>query len=370
MGCGDDYKDEKLDDVLEMIMDKNILLYGIEIIKWTEQMYTSIKTVFKQKNRSEYFHYVQSKNVDINILWQLLTQIVYQGTETPTQQNSSLTVSKLKRTKINCSKLSRFDIKLFQTFQLQMDQLDEQKFEVYKIGFDKQIIESLMTMAYKISKTGFILKYMDTWDCRMTKLPFAQGSKKQVHLMAQQCDLQKQLYAIKFPLKSFYINEEEAILACRTHLIAKIFLEKFMLILKEKQIQKNLFLANVPELQYLDIFILKDQYQHYWIAERYLEGDFIKYNNNWGFIKNCDSIMTKLSLAFSYFTYYLTNFNFMINDIQGVGEYFTDPVINTEEGGYDETDTGFDGLSMFWVSFEQKKYLVKEILDIMDIELY
>ena len=43
-------------------------------------------------------------------------------------------------------------------------------FNLYKLG--------LMTMAYKISKTGFILKYMDTWDCRMTKLPFAQGSKK------------------------------------------------------------------------------------------------------------------------------------------------------------------------------------------------
>ena len=62
MGCGDNYKDEKLDYVLEMIMDKSILLYGIKIFKWTELMYTSIKNVFFCYNIR-----ILSKKIDPNI---------------------------------------------------------------------------------------------------------------------------------------------------------------------------------------------------------------------------------------------------------------------------------------------------------------
>ena len=35
-----------------------------------------------------------------------------------------------------------------------------------------------MNIAYKISEKGFILKYIESWDSKMTKLPPAQGSKK------------------------------------------------------------------------------------------------------------------------------------------------------------------------------------------------
>ena len=39
-----------------------------------------------------------------------------------------------------------------------------------------------------------------------------------------------------------------------------------------------------------------------------------------------------MAQAFTYYTYHISNFNYMVNDIQGVGTYFTDPAINTLEG--------------------------------------
>lgn len=40
------------------------------------------------------------------------------------------------------------------------------------------------------------------------------------------------------------------------------------------------------------VFIIKLLYQDkFWIAERFFDGEFIKYNNNWGFILGDESIM-------------------------------------------------------------------------------
>ena len=39
-----------------------------------------------------------------------------------------------------------------------------------------------------------------------------------------------------------------------------------------------------------------------------------------------------MAQAFTYYTYHISNFNYMVNDIQGVEKYFTDPAINTGKG--------------------------------------
>lgn len=55
--------------------------------------------------------------------------------------------------------------------------------------------------------------------------------------------------------------------------------------------------------------------------------------------------MTKLAIAFSYYTYVKSEFNSQICDIQGIGNYFTDPAVNTSnETGIEPTDMGIDGM--------------------------
>ena len=50
-----------------------------------------------------------------------------------------------------------------------------------------------------------------------------------------------------------------------------------------------------------------------------------------------------------------------------MGKYFTDPVVNTNEGDFDENDMGQDGFAMFIVNYEGKKHLGKEYLDALEI---
>lgn len=66
------------------------------------------------------------------------------------------------------------------------------------------------------------------WDCKRTANPFAAGSLKQVFLMKKK-DNPTELYAIKMPLgDKTYESIEKAVKDCRSHLIAKGLLEKFI----------------------------------------------------------------------------------------------------------------------------------------------
>ena len=79
----------------------------------------------------------------------------------------------------------------------------------------------------------------------------------------------------------------------------------------------------------------------------------MKYNNNFGFVSDDDKEINHLAQAFTYYTFFVSNFNYMVSDVQGVGLYFTDPAVNTKKGidfyysiksgSYDETDMGTDG---------------------------
>jgi myosin protein heavy chain len=58
----------------------------------------------------------------------------------------------------------------------------------------------------------------------------------------------------------------------------------------------------------------------------------VKYNNNFGFVSDDDTEINHLAQAFSYYTYFISKFGYMVSDVQGVGMYFTDPAFNTTSG--------------------------------------
>lgn len=54
-----------------------------------------------------------------------------------------------------------------------------------------------------------------------------------------------------------------------------------------------------------------------------------------------------MAQTFSYYSLVKSGYNYVVNDVQGVGLYFTDPAINTKIGNYDDTDMGEEGMKMY-----------------------
>ncbi len=64
--------------------------------------------------------------------------------------------------------------------------------------------------------------------------------------------------------------------------------------------------------------------------EHYIEGNYIKYNSNAGFVE--DAHLRFTPHAFSHFTFECSNHELIVVDIQGVGDLYTDPQIHTADG--------------------------------------
>ena len=89
----------------------------------------------------------------------------------------------------------------------------------------------------------------------------------------------------------------------------------------------------------------------YVLVEDYIPGDFTKWCNNNGYISSASELMP----AFMHWSWVHSKGQVMIADLQGVlsGNTYrlTDPVLlsNTEGGKYGCTDTGVEGMAMFFL---------------------
>lgn len=68
-------------------------------------------------------------------------------------------------------------------------------------------------------------------------------------------------------------------------------------------------------------------------VEQLIEGDYIKYNSNSGFVRG-DDLMRNTPQAFSHFTFELTRGNKICVDVQGVGDIYTDPQVRRCGGAH------------------------------------
>ncbi|XP_036134650.1 eukaryotic elongation factor 2 kinase isoform X6 [Molossus molossus] len=82
--------------------------------------------------------------------------------------------------------------------------------------------------------------------------------------------------------------------------------------------------------------------------EHYIEGKYIKYNSNSGFVRD-DMRLTPQ--AFSHFTFERSGHQLIVVDIQGVGDLYTDPQIHTEKGtDFGDGNLGVRGMALFFYS--------------------
>jgi len=78
--------------------------------------------------------------------------------------------------------------------------------------------------------------------------------------------------------------------------------------------------------------------------ERHVEGEYVKYNDNWSW---CDE-KRNTPQAFSHFTWEASGNKLLICDLQGVGDCWTDPQIHTVDGrGFGKGNAGLQGVRQF-----------------------
>jgi len=113
-------------------------------------------------------------------------------------------------------------------------------------------------------------------------------------------------------------------------------------------------------------------------VEHLIEGDYVKYNSNSGFVAGNSSsssgggssnavngsssagdvvdhhaVLRNTPQAFSHFTFQCTKGQAMCVDIQGVGDLYTDPQIHTLDGeGYGDGNLGLRGFALFFRTHE------------------
>ncbi|XP_027952050.1 transient receptor potential cation channel subfamily M member 6-like, partial [Eumetopias jubatus] len=126
----------------------------------------------------------------------------------------------------------------------------------------------------------------------------------------------------------------------------KIFRESTVLhlclreIQQQRAAQKLMYTFNQVKPQtipytprFLEVFLIYCHSANQWLTiEKYMTGEFRKYNNNNGDEIAPSNTLEKLMLAFSHWTYEYTRGELLVLDLQGVGENLTDPsVIKPED---------------------------------------
>ncbi|KAL3876114.1 hypothetical protein ACJMK2_033992 [Sinanodonta woodiana] len=82
--------------------------------------------------------------------------------------------------------------------------------------------------------------------------------------------------------------------------------------------------------------------------EHFIEGEYIKYNSNSGFV---EETVRHTPQAFSHFTFERSGHQLIIVDIQGVEDLYTDPQIHTIRGtDYGDGNLGAKGMALFFHS--------------------
>ncbi|CAN0174564.1 unnamed protein product, partial [Hapterophycus canaliculatus] len=102
-----------------------------------------------------------------------------------------------------------------------------------------------------------------------------------------------------------------------------------------------------------DVYRLEDESEpggfRYLLAEPFLDGKYLKYNGNNGYIlekgdlDNEQRCWWMVAQAFSHFTYHQSKGSFLVCDVQGVDFSITDPCVHSKRKSYGAGDRGAQG---------------------------
>lgn len=135
---------------------------------------------------------------------------------------------------------------------------------------------------------------------------------------------------------------------CR--LLAEYFAKEFSKLLTEA---KNISLVENTVCQIGD---------EYFNLEEFLEGNFVKYNNNLEYYSQNLDEADQIAQTFSHWSFEFSKQKYLVHDLQGVGLRFTDIQITScdkENNNFGVGNFGFDGLLAFVVQHKCNSYCKK-----------
>ncbi|KAL3981429.1 Alpha-kinase family protein [Acanthocheilonema viteae] len=174
--------------------------------------------------------------------------------------------------------------------------------------------------------------------------PFARGAMRECYRLKKLGSRGKnedwdhaQNYVAKKYIRS--VDKEVLFEDVKLQMDSKLWAEEF----NRHHPPKKIDIIQVCILEFLD----EDEYAFYHL-ERFVEGEYIKYNSNSGFVTD---VCRKTPQAFSHFTFERSGHQLIVVDIQGVGDLYTDPQIHTATGeGYGSGNLGTKGMALFFHS--------------------
>ncbi|CAD8046871.1 unnamed protein product [Paramecium sonneborni] len=371
----DCHPQDDIEEMLYRLIDQQIVLIGFNLNQKTIQMYEEFKKIYEKKNASDLFLYVDVAGLSVNQLAEKMAKSLGNASVNATQVKSSGTKTKNPQQQKERPKNKDGAMEAlckqgdFYNFEKTQIQVVDTEFTVLNVTINDQVFAANLKTINNIGRQkDYVITEEGKWQCIRTADPFAFGMMKDVFLMKKKKGGADELYVIKTPLGGQpYKTQEQTVQECRSHLVCQQLMKKFKQDIQDAKDQQKILDFKYPNVIYSDFLILKEKQDRYWIAERFFKGEFVKYNNNYGYINDDITEINKFAQAFSYYTFYISGGNYMVNDVQGVGHYFTDPAINTVRGDFDETDIGEEGIKMFLVNFQSKKSLPFEILQLLNI---
>jgi len=189
-------------------------------------------------------------------------------------------------------------------------------------------------------------------------------------------------YVGKFP-KFIVERLDELKLDIETSLLTKYFADKFNVFLRKAETKAKP--GKAPAIRVLSLSIIEKltpigHKDKFFLAQRYLPGAYIKFNNNYGWVnKEVKDYSNFLAQAFSHFTYEYSMGTMLVSDIQGtvergkgkeeekeeekevLGLLLTDPAIHSliYKDRFGETNHGKVGIIRFFQTHNCNDYCEK-----------
>ena len=331
-------KDEEFDNLEETVrraVNMSIGFLVVEIDKRTRKTNEIIEKICKKENG--YFQKVvleeikETKNIERYFDKEIINEI-----DSIFKNQWDLILEKKIKDNIN------WDMQIDWEEKFDLDMTKEIRFKVSELELDLKSLDfnnlNLMKM-----KTEVVSK---KWNSFVSKKRVLEGNLRNIYLMMTK--KHEDRFVIKLPKNGSYLLIEELMADWKNYAVSQYMAKEFTKELSSKGItlNKNIKFLNFVILESEDYF----KGSKFFACEEFMDGIFIKYNSNLGWVfkpKDKHFELNDLIQAFSHFSFHFSKGKIVIVDIQGVKNQMTDPAIQSLEQAFGSTDLGRYGIYKF-----------------------
>lgn len=364
----DDYPDEDMTEELHKIASRGIHLLGVVFTDSIRKMYEEIGHVIKGKHgqffliENEDLKKIKlSENCDQKIL-----NIFVEKISKPIEEFTKSTIRALKE-KPEISAAKKFinenavlKNKIETIIKDDGNFFPGEEYEVFSFNCDPKNInyKNIESFEEKINKIA-------EWNCQVSTNVVGNGSFRSVFLLrvpkSGQGDDGYFIYLAKAPIeKNYYEDIEDIKKEWRSSLVAQKLANKF---------NSDIYSLNSNAdltVNYNDVFILKSKKPveisgmvkkfKYFAVEKFINGIFVKYNNNFGFVADFSGIakcsehhlFNDVAQAFSHYSFQKSDGYILVCDLQGSLNNLTDPIILSKNKTHLQGDLSIPGITHFF----------------------